>query len=222
MARPDFRATAARRLSEERELSPAIISLLSPEGDAAAGRRPQHSGRPHRAQPRPAADELRRGRAGRAGRVDHGARRPAAGPGPAHADDRTLPARRRRAPLARRHAWPVCTSSRPSSRRSTTTRRSRSRIIENLQREDLSPLEEALMYERMMHRPRLQRAQAGPEAGQGQGLHREPAAPGRRADRDQAARVFAQRHPVTCLRAAQGRGSRASAAGWPSRSPAAS
>ena len=29
MARPDFRATAARRLSEERELSPAIVSLLS-------------------------------------------------------------------------------------------------------------------------------------------------------------------------------------------------
>ncbi|MEN3272263.1 MAG: hypothetical protein V7636_1024, partial [Actinomycetota bacterium] len=29
MARPDFRAAAARRLSEERELSPAIVSLLS-------------------------------------------------------------------------------------------------------------------------------------------------------------------------------------------------
>ena len=36
MARPDFRGTAARRLSEERELSPAIISLLSPEGSARA------------------------------------------------------------------------------------------------------------------------------------------------------------------------------------------
>ena len=31
MARTDFRATAARRLSEERELSPAILSLLSPD-----------------------------------------------------------------------------------------------------------------------------------------------------------------------------------------------
>ena len=32
MARPDFRSTAARRLSEEREeLSPAIISLLAPD-----------------------------------------------------------------------------------------------------------------------------------------------------------------------------------------------
>ena len=29
MARTDFRAAAARRLSEERELSPAIVSLLS-------------------------------------------------------------------------------------------------------------------------------------------------------------------------------------------------
>ena len=31
MARTDFRAAAARRLSEERELSPAIVSLLSSE-----------------------------------------------------------------------------------------------------------------------------------------------------------------------------------------------
>ena len=29
MARPDFRAAAARRLSEDRELSPAIVSLIS-------------------------------------------------------------------------------------------------------------------------------------------------------------------------------------------------
>ena len=33
MARPDFRGTAARRLAEERELSPAILSLISPEGN---------------------------------------------------------------------------------------------------------------------------------------------------------------------------------------------
>src|SRR3954471_20180884 len=31
LARPDFRAAAARRLSEDRELSPAIVSLLSAE-----------------------------------------------------------------------------------------------------------------------------------------------------------------------------------------------
>ena len=32
MSRPDFRAAAARRLSEDRELSPAIVSLLSSDG----------------------------------------------------------------------------------------------------------------------------------------------------------------------------------------------
>ena len=32
MARPNFRAQAHDRLADERELSPAIISLLSPEG----------------------------------------------------------------------------------------------------------------------------------------------------------------------------------------------
>jgi len=31
LARTDFRAAAARRLSEERELSPVIVSLLSPD-----------------------------------------------------------------------------------------------------------------------------------------------------------------------------------------------
>ena len=31
MSRRDFRAVAARRLSEDRELSPAIVSLISPE-----------------------------------------------------------------------------------------------------------------------------------------------------------------------------------------------
>jgi ParB family chromosome partitioning protein len=33
LARPDFRSTAARRLAEERDLSPAILSLISPEGN---------------------------------------------------------------------------------------------------------------------------------------------------------------------------------------------
>ena len=37
MARTDFRAAAARRLSEERELSPSIISLVSSEGKGRAG-----------------------------------------------------------------------------------------------------------------------------------------------------------------------------------------
>ena len=37
MARPDFRAAAARRLSEEQELSPAIISLLSSDAPSRPG-----------------------------------------------------------------------------------------------------------------------------------------------------------------------------------------
>ena len=37
MARPDFRAAAARRLSEDRELSPAIFNLLSAD-DSDVGR----------------------------------------------------------------------------------------------------------------------------------------------------------------------------------------
>jgi len=37
LARPDFRAAAARRLSEERDLSPAIVSLLSNDGPQKAG-----------------------------------------------------------------------------------------------------------------------------------------------------------------------------------------
>ena len=43
MARTDFRAAAARRLSEERDLPPAIVSLLSPEHDAPSTRRASRS-----------------------------------------------------------------------------------------------------------------------------------------------------------------------------------
>ena len=50
MARPDFRAAAARRLSEERELSPAIVSLLTPES-AGASAASATSPRPDRANP---------------------------------------------------------------------------------------------------------------------------------------------------------------------------
>jgi len=60
LARPDFRGTAARRLAEERELSPAIISLLSPDAsDRPAGIRniPLDSIRPNPEQPRMTFDE---------------------------------------------------------------------------------------------------------------------------------------------------------------------
>ena len=61
MARTDFRAAAARRLSEERELSPAIVSLLSNDrqGRARGGVRNIDVDRiePNPEQPRLAFDE---------------------------------------------------------------------------------------------------------------------------------------------------------------------
>jgi hypothetical protein len=59
LARPDFRAVAAARLSEERELSPAIVSLISPEaGKRTAIRQlPLEQIEPNPEQPRLAFDE---------------------------------------------------------------------------------------------------------------------------------------------------------------------
>ena len=54
-------------------------------------------------------------------------------------------------------------------------------IIENLQREDLSPLDEATMYDRMIRDHGYSIRKLAAEARQGQGLPREPAPPGRRA-----------------------------------------
>ena len=68
MARPDFRASAARRLAEERELSPAIISLLSPDSTRQRRGSGPIAARPHRAQPGPAPPHLRRGRRSRSWR----------------------------------------------------------------------------------------------------------------------------------------------------------
>ena len=150
MARPDFRAAAARRLSEERELSPAIVSLLSPDSPTrSVGVRivPIDRIEPN---PRAAAPRLRRGDARRAGRVDPRARRPPADPRP--------PARRRTATssIAGERRWRASQARRPRRR----SRRSIEEIdddtaleisiIENLQREDLSPLDEAAMYDRMV------------------------------------------------------------------------
>ena len=176
MARPDFRSQAAQRLSEERRSSrPRSSACSRPSGAAQATRRPQRPRRPDRPQPRPAAPDVRRGRAPGAGGLDHGARRPPAHPRPARGR-RPLPAHRRRAPLACREDRGARARSRRIIEDIDDETALEIAIIENLQREDLSPLDEAIMYERMTTRARLQPAQAGPEAGQGQGLHREPAA----------------------------------------------
>ena len=150
MARPDFRAAAARRLSEERELSPAIVSLLSPDSPTrSVGVRivPIDRIEPNPEQPRLAFDE---DDARRAGGVDPRARRPPADPRPA-ARPRTATSS-----IAGERRW------RASKHRRARRRSRRSieeidddtaleiSIIENLQREDLSPLDEAAMYDRMV------------------------------------------------------------------------
>ena len=124
MARPDFRAVAARRLSEERELSPSIVSLLSAEGSKSLGVRhvPVDRIEPNPGEP---PSPVRGVRARRARRVDPGARRPPADPRPP--DGRTTstsswPGSAAGEPAIR----PASPRSPPSSRSSTTTRPSRS------------------------------------------------------------------------------------------------
>ena len=150
MARTDFRAAAARRLSEDTELSPAIVSLLSPDSPTrSVGVRivpVDHI----RAEPRAAAAGLRAGGARRARRVDPRARRPPADPRPA-ARPEHLPDRRRRAPLARLAAGRASRRSRRSIEDIDDDTALEIAIIENLQREDLTPLDEAAMYDRMVH-----------------------------------------------------------------------
>ena len=205
MARPDFRGTAARRLSEERELSPTIISLLSPEGQTKATSSRLVPVDRIEANPDQPRTDVGRSRPRRARRLDPRAWRPPAGPGPSPRG-RSLPARRRRAPLAGRPARAGLQTVPAMIEEIDDDTALEIAIIENLQREDLSPLDEALDVRAHDRGPRLQRPQAGPEAGQGQGLHREPPAPGRCSAGGPAAGVFAQRHPVARLRAAQGRG----------------
>ena len=153
MARPDFRGQAAQRLSEEREeLSPAIISLL---GD---GRRPRKATTRRSAtcrvdridpNPEPAAADVRRGHRSRSS--------PRRSPSTASCSPSSSApvADGRYQLIAGERRW----RARPDRRAARASRRIvedidddtalEIAIIENLQREDLSPLDEALMYERM-------------------------------------------------------------------------
>ena len=151
MARPDFRAAAARRLSEERELSPAIVSLLSSD-DAGVGRatgvrvirvdnvesNPQ--------QPRMIFDvdalhELA------ASIREHGVLQPIL-VRPLGANRYQLVAGERRWRASREAGLETIPALVEDLDDDTALEIS---IIENLQREDLSPLEEATMYDRMIH-----------------------------------------------------------------------
>ena len=148
MARPDFRAAAARRLSEERELSPAIISLLSSDN---AGRTvgvrtiPVDRIESNPQQPRlifdvDALDELS------ASIREHGVLQPIL-VRPLGNNRYQLIAGERRWRASKEAGLATIPALVEELDDDTALEIS---IIENLQREDLSPLDEASMYDRMV------------------------------------------------------------------------
>jgi ParB/RepB/Spo0J family partition protein len=147
LARPDFRAVAARRLSEERELSPAIVSLLSAEGARSLGVRhvPVDRIEPNPENPRllfeeSALEELASSIA------EHGVLQPIL-VRPMDHDRFQLVAGERRWRAAARAGL----STIPALVEELDDEAALEiAVIENLQREDLSPLEEANIYERMV------------------------------------------------------------------------
>ena len=149
MARPDFRAVAARRLSEDRELSPAIVSLLSSE----------HAGRsvgvkqialdriePNPNQPRTNFDESALDELANSIR-EHGVLQPIL-VRPLGENRYQLVAGERRWRASKKAGL---TSIQALVEEIDDDTALEIAIIENLQREDLSPLEEATMYDRMIH-----------------------------------------------------------------------
>ena len=149
MARPDFRAAAARRLSEDRDLSPAIISLLNP---ADAGRSvgvkviPIDRIEPNPDQPRMVFDaealhELA------ASIREHGVLQPIL-VRPLGENRFQLVAGERRWRASREAGHATIPALVEELDDDTALEIS---IIENLQREDLNPLEEAQMFDRMVH-----------------------------------------------------------------------
>jgi ParB family transcriptional regulator, chromosome partitioning protein len=148
LARPDFRSTAARRLAEERDLSPTIISLLSPEGTAhPTGVRnvPIDRISPNPEQPRMTFDEQALAELAASIR-EHGVLQPVLVRPTAEHNHYQLVAGERRWRAARAAGLEEVPALIEQLDDETALEIG---IIENLQREDLSPLEEALMYERM-------------------------------------------------------------------------
>lgn len=149
MARTDFRAAAARRLSEERELSPAILSLLSQDrAGHSSGVRviPLTQIVPNPDQPRLAIDpgpleELA------ASIREHGVLQPIL-VRPLGNNEYQLIAGERRWRASRAAGLETIPALVEDIDDDTALEIS---IIENLQREDLSPLDEAAMFDRMVH-----------------------------------------------------------------------
>jgi ParB family transcriptional regulator, chromosome partitioning protein len=147
LARPDFRNAAAQRLSEERELSPAIISLLSPEGSTRSGavrQVPVARIDPSPDQPRLALDKDSLNDLAASVR-EHGVLQPIL-VRPLSGGRYQLVAGERRwraSIIAGLETIPAMVEDLDEATALEIS------IIENLQREDLSPLEEATMYQRM-------------------------------------------------------------------------
>jgi len=147
LARPDFRAVAARRLSEERELSSSIVSFLAPEGSRSLRVRlvPIDRIEPNPENPRllfeeSALEELA------ASIREHGVLQPIL-VRPTGRDQYQLVAGERRWRAARRAGLvtiPALVEELDDDAALEIA------VIENLQREDLSPLEEATIYEKMV------------------------------------------------------------------------
>jgi ParB family transcriptional regulator, chromosome partitioning protein len=148
LARTDFRAAAARRLSEERELSPAIVSLLSPDSPTrSVGVRivPVDHIDANPQQPRLAfnqetLDELT------ASVREHGVLQPIL-VRPIGLNRYQLVAGERRWRASRQAGLETIPALIEDIDDDTALEIS---IIENLQREDISPLDEAAMYDRMV------------------------------------------------------------------------
>ena len=149
MARTDFRAAAARRLSEDTELSPAIVSLLTPDSPTRSiGVRivPIDHIEPNPEQPRlvfelEALNELA------ASIREHGVLQPIL-VRPLGQNTYQIVAGERRwraSRLAGLNTIPALIEEIDDDTALEIA------IIENLQREDLSPLDEAAMYDRMVH-----------------------------------------------------------------------
>ena len=151
MARPDFRSTAARRLAEERELSPAILSLLAPEGnERPVGIRniPLDRIVSNPDQPRMTFDEEALAELA-ASITEHGVLQPIlVRPVSGELQRYQLVAGERRWRAARQAGLKEIPALIEQLDDETALEIG---IIENLQREDLSPLEEALIYDRMTH-----------------------------------------------------------------------
>ena len=146
MARPDFRAVAAQRLSEERELSPSIVSLLSAEGTKSLGIRhvPVERIVPNPENPRLLFEEAALEELASSIR-EHGVLQPILVRPMGDGYQLVAGERRWRAAIrAGLQTIPALVEELDDDAALEIA------VIENLQREDLSPLEEATMYDKMV------------------------------------------------------------------------